>query len=158
VLLSESRVGQHGRTFRMLRFRRMADGVHIVGRPAAPGTGRGAVATMTHPWVTRVVRVLRRYSLEDLPQLVNVLRGEMSLVGPRPALPDEVERYGIGMRRRFALKPGLSGLWQLSGRSDLSWDELIRRDNHYVEHWSLFLDLMIIWRTVRAVLRGEGAS
>ena len=108
------------------------------------------------PRVTRIGRVLRRYSLDELPQLLNVLAGHMSLVGPRPPLPTEVERYGLDMRRRFVVKPGLTGLWQVSGRSGLSWEESVRLDVHYVENWSLLLDLVILWRTFGAVLRGDG--
>jgi lipopolysaccharide/colanic/teichoic acid biosynthesis glycosyltransferase len=109
------------------------------------------------PRVTRVGAVLRRYSLDELPQLVNIVRGDMSLVGPRPPLPSEVDRYGFDMHRRFLVKPGLTGLWQISGRSDLSWDESVRIDIRYVENWSLLLDLVILWRTVGAVIRGAGA-
>jgi lipopolysaccharide/colanic/teichoic acid biosynthesis glycosyltransferase len=109
------------------------------------------------PRVTRVGRLLRRYSLDELPQLFNVLRGDMSLVGPRPPLPSEVGRYGVDMHRRFVVRPGLTGLWQVSGRSNLSYDESVRMDVHYVEHWSLLLDLMILWRTFGAVVRGDGA-
>ena len=92
-----------------------------------------------------------------LPQLINVLRGEMSLVGPRPALPDETAQYGDLMRRRLAVKPGLTGLWQVSGRSDLSWEEAVRLDLRYVENWSLALDLQILWKTGSAVFQGSGA-
>jgi lipopolysaccharide/colanic/teichoic acid biosynthesis glycosyltransferase len=109
------------------------------------------------PRVTSVGRFIRRYSLDELPQLFNVLRGEMSLVGPRPPLPTEVERYGFDMHRRFLVKPGLTGLWQVSGRSDLSWDDSVRIDVRYVENWSLMFDFMILWKTVGAVLRGSGA-
>jgi lipopolysaccharide/colanic/teichoic acid biosynthesis glycosyltransferase len=104
-----------------------------------------------------VGRFLRRYSLDELPQLFNVVRGDMSLVGPRPPLGSEVESYGLDMRRRFLVKPGLTGLWQVSGRSDLSWDDSVRTDVRYVENWSLAFDLMILCKTVRAVLRGSGA-
>jgi lipopolysaccharide/colanic/teichoic acid biosynthesis glycosyltransferase len=109
------------------------------------------------PRVTRVGKVLRRYSLDELPQLINVVRGDMSLVGPRPPLESEVERYGYDMHRRFLVKPGLTGLWQISGRSDLSWDDSVRIDVRYVENWSLTLDFMILWKTAGAVLRGSGA-
>ena len=101
--------------------------------------------------------MLRRYSLDELPQLINVVRGDMSLVGPRPPLASEVEQYGVDMRRRFLVKPGLTGLWQVSGRSDLSWDDSVRIDVRYVENWSLAYDLMILAKTVRAVLWGFGA-
>jgi lipopolysaccharide/colanic/teichoic acid biosynthesis glycosyltransferase len=109
------------------------------------------------PRVTPVGRFLRRYSLDELPQLYNVVRGQMSLVGPRPPLPSEVAKYGSDMHRRFLVKPGVTGLWQVSGRSDLSWDDSVRLDVRYVENWSLTFDLMILWKTVRAVLRGCGA-
>src|SRR3954462_6470332 len=109
------------------------------------------------PRVTRVGRVLRRYSLDELPQLLNVLRGEMSLVGPRPHVDREVEQYGPDMHRRLLVRPGITGLWQVSGRSDLSWDEAVELDVRYVENWSLGLDLAILIRTVRAVLRSSGA-
>jgi lipopolysaccharide/colanic/teichoic acid biosynthesis glycosyltransferase len=101
--------------------------------------------------------VLRRYSLDELPQLVNVVAGDMSVVGPRPPLPAEVEHYGTDAHRRLLVKPGLTGLWQISGRSDLSWEEAVRLDLRYVENWSLVMDLVIIWKTVGAVLRGNGA-
>jgi lipopolysaccharide/colanic/teichoic acid biosynthesis glycosyltransferase len=100
---------------------------------------------------------LRRWSLDELPQLLNVLAGEMSLVGPRPALPDEAAMYGDHVRRRLAVKPGMTGLWQVNGRSDLSWDESVRLDLRYVENWSLVLDLQVLWKTWAAVVRGRGA-
>jgi lipopolysaccharide/colanic/teichoic acid biosynthesis glycosyltransferase len=109
------------------------------------------------PRITRTGLWLRRWSLDDLPQLINVLNGDMSLVGPRPALPDEAAMYGDHVRRRLAVKPGITGLWQVSGRSDLAWDESIRLDVRYVENWSLMLDLHILWKTLSAVSRGSGA-
>jgi lipopolysaccharide/colanic/teichoic acid biosynthesis glycosyltransferase len=109
------------------------------------------------PRVTSTGAWLRRWSLDELPQLLNVLRGDMSLVGPRPALPEEAARYGHHVRRRLAVKPGLTGLWQVSGRSDLPWDEAVRLDLRYVENWSFALDLQILWKTGSAVLRGSGA-
>jgi lipopolysaccharide/colanic/teichoic acid biosynthesis glycosyltransferase len=109
------------------------------------------------PRVTRVGRLLRQFSLDELPQLINVLNGSMSLVGPRPPLPEEVERYQGEVRRRLLVKPGLTGLWQVSGRSDLSWEESVRLDLYYVENWSLGFDFAIIARTVWAVLRRRGA-
>jgi lipopolysaccharide/colanic/teichoic acid biosynthesis glycosyltransferase len=109
------------------------------------------------PRITRVGAVLRRYSLDELPQLFNVLRGSMSLVGPRPPLPEETERYSQDARRRLLVKPGLTGLWQVSGRSDLPWEESVRLDLRYVEDWSLALDAVILWKTVRAVVKGQGA-
>jgi lipopolysaccharide/colanic/teichoic acid biosynthesis glycosyltransferase len=109
------------------------------------------------PRVTRVGYWLRRSSLDELPQLLNVLRGDMSLVGPRPALPSEVATYDDVERRRLAVKPGITGLWQVSGRSDLSWDESVRLDLYYADNWRLLDDLSIAARTVRAVTRARGA-
>jgi lipopolysaccharide/colanic/teichoic acid biosynthesis glycosyltransferase len=109
------------------------------------------------PRITRCGRVLRRYSLDELPQLVNVLRGDMALVGPRPALPEEVAAYDEDPRHRLVVKPGLTGLWQVSGRSDLSWDETVRLDLDYVDNWSIGSDLAILARTVGAVLHHRGA-
>jgi lipopolysaccharide/colanic/teichoic acid biosynthesis glycosyltransferase len=109
------------------------------------------------PRVTRIGAVMRRYSLDELPQLFNVLLGSMSLVGPRPHVTREVEQYGFDMRRRLLVKPGITGLWQVSGRSDLSWDDSVRIDVRYVENWSLTFDLMILLKTAGAVLRGSGA-
>ena len=110
------------------------------------------------PRVTRVGRVLRKWSLDELPQLVNVLLGQMSLVGPRPPLPSEVARYDGDVARRLLVKPGMTGLWQVSGRSDLSWEDGIRLDLYYVENWSLAADLTILWKTFGAVLRRGGAT
>jgi len=159
VFFRQERVGRDGRTFPMLKFRSMTAGAERMLEQLAPRSeGNGVMFKMSHdPRVTRVGRFLRRYSLDELPQLFNVLKGEMSLVGPRPPLPAEVEHYGVDMHRRFVVKPGLTGLWQVSGRSNLSWDDTVRIDVHYVENWSLLLDLMIIGRTFGAVLRGDGA-
>jgi lipopolysaccharide/colanic/teichoic acid biosynthesis glycosyltransferase len=101
--------------------------------------------------------VLRKYSLDEFPQLINVLRGEMSLVGPRPPLPREVEEYHADMTRRLKVRPGMTGLWQVSGRSDLTAEESERLDLYYVDNWSLMHDLVILWKTVRVVLTGSGA-
>jgi lipopolysaccharide/colanic/teichoic acid biosynthesis glycosyltransferase len=109
------------------------------------------------PRITKVGGWLRRWSLDELPQLINVALGEMSLVGPRPALPSEAEQYGYEMQRRHKVKPGITGLWQVSGRSDLPYDEAVRLDVRYVENWSVALDLQILWKTCSAVLRGSGA-
>jgi lipopolysaccharide/colanic/teichoic acid biosynthesis glycosyltransferase len=109
------------------------------------------------PRVTRIGSWLRRTSLDELPQLLNVLRGHMALVGPRPPLPSEVARYTEDVRRRLLVKPGLTGLWQVSGRSDLSWEESVRLDLRYVENWSLGLDAAILVRTWSAVVKGRGA-
>jgi lipopolysaccharide/colanic/teichoic acid biosynthesis glycosyltransferase len=111
----------------------------------------------TDPRVTPVGKWLRRLSLDELPQLLNVLGGSMSLVGPRPPLPGEVARYDSSVSRRLLVKPGLTGLWQISGRSDLPWEEAVRLDLRYVENWSLAMDLLILWKTGRAVLGSSGA-
>jgi len=159
VFYRQERVGRDGQTFSMLKFRSMVNGADRLVPDLADGSdGNGVLFKMkTDPRVTAVGKVLRRYSLDELPQLVNVLRGDMSLVGPRPPLPSEVERYGFDMRRRFLVKPGITGLWQVSGRSDLSWDDSVRIDVRYVENWSLTFDFMILWKTLGAVVRGSGA-
>ena len=100
---------------------------------------------------------LRRRSLDELPQLLNVLRGDMSLVGPRPPLMSEVAVYGDDARRRMLVKPGMTGLWQVSGRSDLTWDDTVRLDSYYVENWSITGDVVILWKTARAVVSSSGA-
>ena len=107
--------------------------------------------------MTGVGAHLRRWSLDELPQLFNIFLGHMSLVGPRPALPDEADKYLEHVRRRLVVKPGLTGLWQVSGRSDLSWEESVRLDLRYVENWSFALDLQIIWKTLSVLVRRSGA-
>jgi lipopolysaccharide/colanic/teichoic acid biosynthesis glycosyltransferase len=109
------------------------------------------------PRITPVGALLRKYSLDELPQLFNVLSGSMSLVGPRPPLPSEVATYDRDARRKLLVKPGLTGLWQISGRSDLSWEEAVRLDLRYVENWTLALDGLILWKTIRAVISSDGA-
>jgi exopolysaccharide biosynthesis polyprenyl glycosylphosphotransferase len=159
VFFRQERVGRCGVTFTMLKFRSMVqDAPRLAEQLAAANEGNEVLFKMRDdPRVTRVGRTLRRYSLDELPQLINVLCGHMSLVGPRPPLAKEVAKYGADMHRRFLVKPGLTGLWQVSGRSDLSWDDSVRIDVRYVENWSLALDLMILWKTVGAVVRGSGA-
>src|SRR5690606_15480052 len=109
------------------------------------------------PRITPVGRFIRRYSIDELPQLFDVLSGKMSLVGPRPPLPDEVSQYEQDVHRRLLVKPGLTGLWQVNGRSNLSWDESVRLDLYYVENWSVALDMLILWRTFAAVFGKDGA-
>ncbi|MFE2535847.1 sugar transferase [Streptomyces sp. NPDC059371] len=155
----QRRVGKNGREFTILKFRTMVSGAHKA-RAELAGLDEGAgllFKVRRDPRVTRVGAVLRRYSLDELPQLFNVLAGSMSLVGPRPPLPEESAAYGPDIRRRLLVKPGLTGLWQISGRSDLSWEEAVRLDLRYVEDWSLALDTVILWKTLRAVLYGQGA-
>lgn len=159
VLYRQSRVGRDGRMFTMLKFRSMVpDAHHRKAELAGANQAAGPLFKMRRdPRVTRVGAVLRRYSMDELPQIFNVLAGSMSLVGPRPPLPEEVARYGPDARRRLLVKPGLTGLWQVSGRSDLSWEESVRLDLRYVESWSLFMDLVILWKTASAVVGGRGA-
>ena len=155
----QQRIGLGGRPFTLYKFRSMT--VDAESRRAEllqHNVSDGVLFKMPDdPRVTRVGRLLRRTSIDELPQLVNVLRGEMSLVGPRPPLQSEVEQYEDDVHRRLLVRPGLTGLWQVSGRSDLSWSEAVRLDLYYVENWSGALDAEILWRTVFAVLRGEGA-
>lgn len=160
VLFRQTRVGARGETFSMLKFRSMCvDAEQRLAQVTSSADAGNAVLFKMRrdPRITRVGGFLRRYSLDELPQLVNVLRGEMSLVGPRPPLPSEVAGYESDAVRRLRVRPGLTGLWQVSGRSDLNWDESLRLDLWYVDNWSLVLDLQIIVRTARAVLRGKGA-
>ncbi|MCB7136940.1 sugar transferase [Cellulosimicrobium marinum] len=159
VLYRQERVGRNGRTFPMFKFRSMREGAdREVLSLADVDDGSGPLFKVREdPRVTRVGRVLRRYSLDELPQLFNVLRGDMSLVGPRPPLQREVEQYETSVRRRLLVKPGLTGLWQVGGRSDLSWEESVRLDVYYVENWTLFGDFLILARTARAVYSGHGA-
>jgi SAM-dependent methyltransferase len=134
------------------------DADRMLAELAELNEGAGVLFKMRRdPRVTRVGAILRRYSVDELPQLFNVLTGSMSLVGPRPPLPEETARYEPDVRRRLLVKPGLTGLWQVSGRSDLSWEEAVRLDLRYVEDWSLAMDAMILWKTFRAVLGGQGA-
>ncbi|GEO34631.1 exopolysaccharide biosynthesis polyprenyl glycosylphosphotransferase [Cellulomonas aerilata] len=155
----QTRVGVDGSTFTIWKLRSMY--VDADARRDAlleQNEGQGLLFKMRQdPRVTPVGRVLRRYSIDELPQLFNVVRGEMSLVGPRPPLVAEVEAYPDMVQRRLHVKPGLTGLWQVSGRSDLSWDEAVRLDLRYVDNWSVAMDLMILWKTGRAVFAGSGA-
>jgi exopolysaccharide biosynthesis polyprenyl glycosylphosphotransferase len=158
AIFRQARVGRGGRTFTMYKFRTMVPDAEIVGAELADNDADGVLFKLrVDPRVTPVGRVLRRYSLDELPQLINVAIGQMALVGPRPALPGEVERYDHDPRRRLAVRPGLTGLWQVSGRSDLSWEQSVRLDLFYVDNWSLGLDLSILRRTIRAVLGHHGA-
>lgn len=159
ALFRQTRVGKDGRHFTLYKFRTMVpDAEGKKASLAVQNNGHGLLFKLREdPRITRTGKWLRRYSLDELPQLFNVLAGQMSLVGPRPALPEEAARYGYYVRRRLAVKPGLTGLWQIKGRSDLSWEEAVRLDLRYVENWSLALDLQILWKTGSAVFRGSGA-
>ncbi|MEU8222866.1 sugar transferase [Kribbella sp. NPDC048915] len=159
VLFRQQRVGRAGAEFRMLKFRSMyVDAEQRLSDLYALSDGNGVHFKMRNdPRITPLGRWIRRFSLDELPQLFNVLRGDMSLVGPRPPLAEEVALYAADDSRRMLVKPGMTGLWQVSGRSDLSWDESVRLDLRYVDNWSMTLDLLILWKTVRAVFYGAGA-
>ncbi|WP_375389633.1 sugar transferase [uncultured Amnibacterium sp.] len=157
VLYRQERIGRDGEPFSILKFRSMSADADARRAELTDDSGKGMFKMPDDPRVTRVGKVLRRFSLDELPQLINVVRGEMSLVGPRPALPSEVSEYDRRELRRLAVTPGLSGLWQVSGRSDLDWADGIRLDLYYVENWSMTQDLQILWRTARAVATSTGA-
>ena len=159
VFFLQTRVGRDGREFKMIKFRTMTvDAEARLDELQNANEGSGILFKIKKdPRVTRVGAFLRRYSLDELPQFVNVLIGDMSIVGPRPPLPREVTSYDGTVYRRLYIKPGITGLWQVSGRSDLTWDESLRLDLRYVENWSLTSDLMIMWRTAKVMLRPKGA-
>ncbi|MCK2213225.1 sugar transferase [Actinomadura sp. ATCC 31491] len=157
ALFRQTRVGRGGRLFTILKFRTMRRGSERQKVTLVSDRDGLLFKIRNDPRVTPLGTRMRRHSLDELPQLINVVLGHMSLVGPRPPLPEEVARYGDDVRRRLLVRPGLTGLWQVSGRSDLSWEESVRLDLRYVENWSLTLDLQILWKTWSAVARGQGA-
>jgi exopolysaccharide biosynthesis polyprenyl glycosylphosphotransferase len=160
VFFYQERVGLAGEHFRMMKFRTMRTGSdkELSGLLDAQGTSDKPLFKIANdPRITTVGKYLRRYSIDEVPQLFNVLRGDMSLVGPRPQVPAEVELYDHAAHRRLRVRPGMTGLWQVSGRSELSWEEAIRLDMSYVENWSMTGDMLILWRTVRAVVGSDGA-
>jgi len=146
VLFVQPRPGYRGQIFRLVKFRTMREALGPDGKPLPDGQR-----------LTRLGRLLRASSLDELPELWNVLRGEMSLVGPRPALESEVDAYAPWHRRRLDALPGMTGLWQVSGRSDLTFDEMVLLDIYYIENWSPLLDLRIMLKTIPVVLLGKGA-
>jgi lipopolysaccharide/colanic/teichoic acid biosynthesis glycosyltransferase len=159
ALFYQERVGRGGQIFRMVKFRSMVataqdDLAGLLDR----NDGAGVLFKIKDdPRVTRIGRVLRKYSLDELPQLWNIFVGDMSLVGPRPPLAQEVLEYEDHVRRRLYIKPGLTGMWQVNGRSDLNWEESVRLDLYYVENWSLVGDLVIMWRTLKVLTHPVGA-
>ncbi|KAA0018923.1 sugar transferase [Antrihabitans cavernicola] len=159
VFYKSERMGIDGKPFAMIKFRSMyEDADRHLDALLRQNEGAGVLFKMRDdPRVTPIGKIMRKYSLDELPQFINVLRGEMSVVGPRPPLRREVEAYDGVVRRRLLVKPGVTGLWQVSGRSDLSWDESVRLDLSYVENWSMVQDLLIIKKTLSAVARSEGA-
>lgn len=159
VFFRQVRVGRGGEEFAMLKFRSMvtdAEQQLIDLRDRSEGNGVPC-KRREDPRITRLGKVLRRYSLDELPQLINVALGQMSLVGPRPSLAVEVALHDDDVRRRLLVKPGLTGLWQINGRSHLDWNESVRLDLRYVENWSFSSDFWILWKTFGAVVRGRGA-
>ncbi|WP_201298473.1 sugar transferase [Arthrobacter sp. 9AX] len=159
VFFRQDRIGKGGSVFGMFKFRSMVvDAEARLAELNAQNQGAGVLFKMRDdPRVTRCGRWMRKYSLDELPQLWNVVLGHMSMVGPRPPLDREVSAYERHTHRRLLIKPGITGLWQINGRSDLSWDEAVRLDLYYVENWSIAGDLLILWRTFRAVIRPSGA-
>ena len=160
VLFRQARIGREGKPFTMLKFRSMVvDAEDRKLELMANNEGKGGLFKLSHdPRVTRLGRFLRDFSLDELPQLFNVLAGSMSLVGPRPHLASELAQMPTEASRRSLVTPGLTGLWQVSGRSDLEGVDAIRLDLRYVENWSLSLDLQILWKTISAVLARRGAA
>ena len=159
ILFAQTRCGQEGRPFRLFKFRTMVSDAELIRRELAHLNEMSGpmFKVRMDPRITRVGRVLRKFSIDELPQLVNVLRGEMTLVGPRPSIVAEVEQFTPHQRRRLEVKPGLTCLWQVSGRSDLGFDEWVALDIEYIDRRSVRLDLQILVRTVPAVLTGRGA-
>ncbi len=160
VFYYQERIGRRGEPFKMTKFRSMRTGAdaELASLLAEQGTADKPLFKVTNdPRITKVGGFIRRFSIDELPQLLNVLKGDMSLVGPRPQQQAEVDLYDDKAHRRLTVRPGMTGLWQVSGRSDLSWEEAIRLDTSYVENWSMIGDLLILWRTVRAVLGSDGA-
>lgn len=159
AFFTQVRVGKDGRVFKIYKFRTMVVDAEQRRTELLDSNDTDGVLFKLRkdPRVTAVGARLRRYSIDELPQLFNVLLGQMSLVGPRPALPDEAARYAEHVRRRLVVRPGLTGLWQVNGRSDLSWEESVRLDLRYVENWSFALDLQIVWKTIMVILQGSGA-
>ncbi len=159
ALFTQTRVGKDGKVFQIYKFRTMVvDAEQRRAELLASNDTDGVLFKLRRdPRVTAVGAYLRRWSIDELPQLLNVFLGHMSLVGPRPALPEEAARYAEHVRRRLVVKPGLTGLWQVNGRSDLSWEESVRLDLRYVENWSFALDLQILWKTISVMVRGSGA-
>ncbi len=159
VFFKQTRIGREGREFRMVKFRSMVvDAEQRRSELVEVNEGAGPLFKMRRdPRITRIGGLLRRYSIDELPQLFNVLGGTMSLIGPRPPLPTEAAHYTPTERRRLAVRPGMTGLWQVSGRSDLSWDESIALDLAYVDEWTVGMEARIVTGTLGAVLGGRGA-
>jgi UDP-galactose-lipid carrier transferase len=164
AMFTHRRVGTGGRRFQCLKFRSMVLGSDAVlarllrDDPAAAEEWAATRKLRNDPRITPIGRILRKTSLDELPQLINVLRGEMSLVGPRPIVEDEINRYGDHIRDYMSARPGMTGLWQVSGRSETTYDERVRLDVRYVREWSLWRDIAILFKTVSVVIQRRGAA
>ncbi len=160
VLFKQVRVGLHGKTFNMLKFRSMVvNAEELRAKLLSMNEQTGPVFKLQRdPRITAVGRFIRKFSIDELPQLINVLRGEMAIVGPRPPIPTEVEQYQAWQRRRLSVRPGLTCVWQVSGRNEISFEEWMYLDMQYIDHWSLAQDFQLILKTVPIVLTGRGAS
>ena len=160
IFFKQKRVGLHGKSFNMLKFRSMViNAEELKAKLEAMNEQTGPVFKMKNdPRITGIGRFIRKYSIDELPQLINVLRGERSVVGPRPPIPSEVEKYATWQRRRLSVRPGLTCIWQVSGRNQISFEDWMYLDMRYIDHWSLGTDLGLILRTVPVVLTGSGAS
>jgi exopolysaccharide production protein ExoY len=163
IVYGHRRIGRDGKIFRCLKFRTMVEngdqvlGDYLARNPHMREEWEATRKLQDDPRITRVGSVLRKLSLDELPQLFNILRGEMSIVGPRPVVPDELELYGPAADYYLSTRPGLTGLWQVSGRNDVSYNARVAFDRHYVENWSFAFDLKIIAKTVPAVLSSRGS-
>ncbi len=159
VFYLSERYGRNGRRFKMFKFRTMIEGAdQMIQTLSEHNEADGPIFKIRHdPRITRMGRILRKYSLDELPQLINVLKGDMSLVGPRPFPIAQIDRADLRQLRRLDFRPGITGLWQIKGRSDVSFQRLLRWDIWYIDNWSFGLDMMILWRTIPAVVNGKGA-
>jgi exopolysaccharide biosynthesis polyprenyl glycosylphosphotransferase len=160
IFFSQKRIGYNGRTFNCLKFRTMVVDAEILKSQLKDMNEMdGPVFKIKNdPRVTQIGRFLRKTSLDELPQLINVFKGDMSLVGPRPPVPEEVYQYQLADRRRLSIRPGITCIWQASGRNDIPFDEWMKLDRQYIDNWSLWLDMKILFKTLAAVLFQRGAQ
>lgn len=159
VFYSHERVGKDGRLFKMIKFRSMVSNAdELLAKLKSQNDVNGAMFKLKNdPRITRVGRVIRKYSLDELPQLINVILGQMSIVGPRPPLPSEVAQYSDYDKQRLMVTPGATGMWQVGGRNDVDFDEMVRLDLTYIQHRSIWLDLKIMFETVKIMIKPNGA-
>jgi exopolysaccharide biosynthesis polyprenyl glycosylphosphotransferase len=159
VFFSQERTGKDGKIFNLYKFRSMVQGAESQFEKIVAQKGGNIIRfkAKDDPRITRIGKVIRKLSIDELPQLINVLIGDMSLVGPRPPVPIEVDRYSAWHKKRLRVRPGITGLWQVSGRSELPFEDMIRLDIYYIENWSLWMDFRIVLRTIPTVIFGSGA-